>query len=223
MKLPESLAPGASERAVYLLSRYYRVPELPATGYTGARFDSFDPFGTRSDSTNVFTAEDLVAVTFLSVEVPPRAAHQLLVEDRGRFSELLTALGPDRDFARVVDVSEDGFSEAWNLWRELNTVVGLGPTKVSKLMARKRPRLIPIIDSVVREHVYRGSDSYWVALHETLNANHADGLDLHDYLGQLRREAGLGPEVTALRVFDVLAWMDGNGDSEKLLAARRKS
>jgi hypothetical protein len=199
------------------LAAYYQPLGPSGSGFTGGQFDTFDPTGARQLASCEFTADDLVAVTFLSVRVPPRAAFDLLIRRRGHFATLLEELGPDRDFALLPDVSEEAFRPAWLLWRALIDVVGLGPTTVSKLMARKRPRLIPIFDSVINEHVLQGSGKHWITLHDALNREHADGLSLHDYLQSLGEAADLGPAVSAIRIFDVLAWMDGTGQSDRVL------
>ncbi|MET3960607.1 hypothetical protein ABIE44_000541 [Marmoricola sp. OAE513] len=217
MKLPECLLPGAEERAVQVLRAYYR-PHQGARGYTGALFDGFDPNASRTANANCFTSDDLIAVTFLSVDVPPLAAHEILVNQRARFSALLDHLKPDLDFADVPDVSEDAFWPAWDLWRALIDVHGLGPTTVSKLMARKRPRLIPIFDSVIKQYVLGGRSDHWDAMHGALNSHHANGETLAEYLRRLHAMAGMAPDVTSLRVFDVLAWMEGTGNT-----ARRRS
>jgi hypothetical protein len=97
---------------------------------------------------NVFTADDLVAVTFLSVQLGPLAAHVLLDERRSDFSELLEKIGPDHD---LVDEAEEIPADwpAWVLDKELMSLPEVGPTIASKLVARKRPRLVPVYDSVV--------------------------------------------------------------------------
>jgi Family of unknown function (DUF6308) len=119
--------------------------------YTGAAFDTWDSTGTRSRDVNVFTAaDDLVAVTFLSVRVGPLAAYVLLGERGSDFSEILEMIGPDRD---LVDEAEEIPRDwpAWELDRELTCLPDVGPTLASKLIARKRPRLVPVYDSVVRK------------------------------------------------------------------------
>ena len=47
-----------------------------------------------------FTADDLVAVTFLSVQVPPKAARVILDSEAEALNALLAAVGPDRDLVR---------------------------------------------------------------------------------------------------------------------------
>jgi len=74
-------------------------------------------------------------------------------------------------------------------------------------MARKRPRLIPVFDSVIQAHLMGGGDELWVPLHA---AQRADGCALHQQLIQLRTLAALPEDVSALRVLDVLTWMEGS-------------
>jgi len=74
-----------------------------------------------------------------------------------------------------------------------------------KLLARKRPRLIPVYDRVVKT-VTGGDRNYWVPLCRALQA---DDTALHRRLLRLREEAGLPAAVPGLRVSDVIAWMEG--------------
>lgn len=73
------------------------------------------------------------------------------------------------------------------------------------MFARKRPRLRPIWDSVVAE-VTHSPKHLTAPLHKSLAA---DGRELHDRLIRLREQAGLPEQVSALRVFDVVCWMEG--------------
>lgn len=91
-ELPPSLLDASDDRAVAVLAAYYH-PLSGGVGYTGGQFGAFDPSGTRSGSANTYTADDLVAVTLLSVEVPGRAAMEMLVLQRRRFEVLLALTG----------------------------------------------------------------------------------------------------------------------------------
>lgn len=64
-----------SDVAVDLLKRYYAIGEGDSPRYTGARFESITAI---KNDPNVITPADLVAVSLLSVNVPPRAAVRLL-------------------------------------------------------------------------------------------------------------------------------------------------
>jgi hypothetical protein len=89
----------------------------------------------------------------------------------------------------------------------------VGRTKTSKLLARKRPALIPIWDSAIGGVIQTG-DYFWEPLRQELRANDAA---LHRRLLRLRDQAGLARSVTALRVFDVVCWMEGKDRGYKAL------
>jgi Family of unknown function (DUF6308) len=216
-ELPASLLDPTNHRVAAVLAAYHRPPFGKGGGYTGGQFDSFDPSGTRSASANTFTADDLVAVSLLSVEVPGRAAMQMLGLQRRRFETLLESIGSDRDLANEASVAEPDFRPAWELWRALAALPGLGPTTVSKLIARKRPRLIPIFDSIIDATVLGGTGVLWSPMHAALRE---DGYALQERLLRVRTLAGLDESISALRVFDVLGWMDGSGSSSDVVAAQ---
>jgi Family of unknown function (DUF6308) len=74
-----------------------------------------------------------------------------------------------------------------------------------KLLARKRPHLIPVHDRVVKS--VTGSDPhYWQSLCAALREK--DG-NLQKRLLQLQSVSALPACVTPLRVFDVIAWREG--------------
>ncbi|MGV9871042.1 DUF6308 family protein [Rhodococcus koreensis] len=56
---------------------------------------------------------------------------------------LLAAIGPDRDWSTNPDPLAPGWP-AWELETALWALPGIGRTKATKLIARKRPRLFPI-------------------------------------------------------------------------------
>ena len=200
-----------------VLAAYFAPVTRGGGGFTGGQFDAFDRSGTRSASVNTFTSDDFVAVSLLSVDVSARAALELLVSQRRRYEGLLEALGPDMDLVEVPSVTKSDFGPAWEVWSALSELPGLGPTTVSKLMSRKRPRMIPIFDSVVNEVALGGSGVLWSPMHAALTRNnHA----LHHRLLDCRADAGLNACISALRVFDVLAWMDGTGNSDRILASQ---
>jgi hypothetical protein len=96
---------------------------------------------------------------------------------------------------------------AWQLYSALRQLRGIGPTIASKLCARKRPRLVPVYDSVVA----RVTDAYqrqWEPLRLELQRN-----DLHCRLIDLRTEAGVPEHVSPLRVYDVVTWMEGKDET----------
>lgn len=195
-RLPDALQTDSDDRALTYLRRYFGVA---GKRYTGSFFDDWP----HPDS-HRFTADDLVAVSFLSVFVPPLAARQLLQQQAVRFTELLDAVGDDRDLADESATIDSSWA-AWTLEAEVRRLPGVGRTIASKLCARKRPRLLPIYDTVVGR-VTHAEHAQWDPLREALEA---DGGSLHERLLRLRRDAALRENVSALRVYDVVAWMEG--------------
>jgi Family of unknown function (DUF6308) len=203
--LPPSLQSESDKAALKQLHVYYD-PEFGDSGYfTGAAFDGWDSNGSRTGGADRFSADDLVAVTFLSVRVKATSAYWLLGPRAEQYNALLRAMGDDRDFADVDgrDITPD--SPAWTLETELRKLPGVGRTIASKLMARKRPRLVPIYDKVLRQ-VMGLEDGHWQPLNAALRA---DDQALQKRLLELRAVASLPESISALRVLDVIAWRDG--------------
>lgn len=95
-----------------------------------------------------------------------------------------------------------------DLWRAVRKA-GVGPVTTSKLLARKRPKLLPVIDSVVRDtlkHPARGD--FWLTLRESLN----DEGRLYKHLLHIRDKAGIEEGVSIIRCFDVVVWRIGKRD-----------
>ncbi|GAC1601876.1 MAG: hypothetical protein NVS3B6_12340 [Pseudarthrobacter sp.] len=183
-------------------------------GFSGGRWDTFDPSGMRSASANTFTADDLVACSLLSAPIGGGAAVGLLQGRRREFGVLLEHIGPDRDFITLDTTEGPDFAPVRELYAALRSLPQVGQTRATKLLARKRPRLVPIIDQVILAAVFNGAPRQWQPLHEEFRA---DNNALWNLLISLREAAGFGAEVPILRVFDVLAWMDGSGNSERAL------
>jgi hypothetical protein len=77
-------------------------------------------------------------------------------------------------------------------------------------MARKRPGLIPIFDSVVgRVTGFPNSDGTWCAWHEAFSTD-------IEFTGRLQslREAGGLEHIALLRILDVVLWMHGTRGAE---------
>ncbi len=138
------------------------------------------------------------------MNVPATAARVFLHDEPDTFSQLLRELGPDRDLVDEERPLEDDWI-GWRMMAALRTHGDVGGTIASKLLARKRPRLRPIGDSVVAKTT--GTEkNLWEPLRQALRA---DDRALQQRLLRLRTAAGLPDDVTPLRVFDVIAWREG--------------
>ena len=147
----------------------------------------------------------------LSVTVPPEAAIWLRAEGSAALSAELEQIPSDLSiWERGVDLGPD--SAAWRLWDLIRSQRGVGRVIASKVMASKRPALIPIYDAKVAEVLLpepRASDwARWVAYSQS--GESADELKL------LAGIAGgsFKPRISLLRIIDIVIWMRTYGDPE---------
>ena len=184
----------------------YFQPDRPAgtmPRYSGSRFESLAGGGDRPAVANTITADDLVAVTLLSVDVPGDVALQLLEGRLGQdvsqhLAQIPVDVGIGDPVARELLAPASHADVAWTLLEEPH---GMGWVITNKLLARKRPRLIPVYDGVVK-CAFGEPDRFWSLLLTLF----ADGR-LEKRLSHVRSTAGVPETVTPLRVLDVIVWM----------------
>ncbi|HKE74406.1 MAG TPA: DUF6308 family protein [Acidimicrobiales bacterium] len=174
--------------------------------YTGGRFELFAGGGDRPEVADRFTTEDIVAVSLLGVEIPGDAALEVLEGAQGRLAERLAGVPTDLDLAEAGDDAVGPGSAAAHAFDLLDRIPGIAWVTAGKLLARKRPRLIPVYDSVVHLALDRTpDDEFWRPLRDTLR----DEPSLVDRLRELRGAAGIDGRVSVIRVLDVAIWMSG--------------
>ncbi|TMV00092.1 DUF6308 family protein [Streptomyces sp. DASNCL29] len=196
----------ADPQAVVDLRRYFGIGLPPGTvPLTGSRFEHLAGGGDCPEVADRITAEDLIAVQTLSVTVPAPVALDILEGRLGaRLSGLLQAIPRDIDMVDADAVVVADGSPSDRAWSLLCEQYGLSWVIAGKVLARKRPRLLPVYDRVVRCAVGR-PPSFWLALHAALRE---DDAALHRRLLELRQVAGVPETVSALRVCDVAVWMN---------------
>lgn len=178
------------------------------TGYTGSAFETLDGGGDTDEVQNHFSYADCVAVTMLGVHVPARAAVVLTADEDGQLTHLLANIPSDLALEDVDGPLRDVLPACYTLDRLVDALPGLGPTKTSKLLARKRPHLLPVLDDVILNVLGRPS-GVWEPLRQLLRAG------LADELRALREEAGVPDRVSTIRVLDVALWMRHAPDNRK--------
>lgn len=225
MTLPEILTKSRIGEAAGLVSEYYTKLYRNDLPQTGSRFDDWAGGGDKKEVAHVITADDVLAVSFLSVQVTARAAIGLLEARAGEVSNLLEQLPTDLDLSAVrtddytsVLGPQSPAVQLWRLLRGSDTYRwGIGPTTASKIMARKRPRLIPIFDSVVGPLMgHPTCDGQWETWHSVLT----DGSGLPERLKMIREKAAIDYDISDLRTMDVVLWMFGKS---KGVAAHQKT
>lgn len=180
--------------------------------YSGSLFDSFGGGGDRPEVENQITREDMLAVGAVNATMPSGVATQLLSEPvSGRLATLLRQLPTDIDLWDADDATLAVAAQAWEEVRALqeagaqvNGTVD-GWVAGSKLLARKRPRLIPLYDEKVRRVVdLAGGASWWFSLRHTLRLDGEDN-EVRDRICSAMSEAGVC-HVSVLRGLDVILW-----------------
>lgn len=215
MKLPGVLTdPDQRSRALEYLTEYFApypldTQDVPKGRYTGSRFERFRADRREADK-NTFTADDVVSLSLLSVDLKGHAVLHLLEADNARLSALLAQVPADVDLVEVPLADIKAGWPAWDLYDALKEITGIGTTSASKLLARKRPLLIPIRDVDVARSLDLGNGDFWKPLAEALGSPGygAGGVTLHEYLLELRTASGIGDDISPLRVFDVIVWRD---------------
>jgi Family of unknown function (DUF6308) len=175
------------------------------TSFDGRRFERLGGHGDDPVVANQFTAEDLVAVSLLGVTIDPKAALSILEDDRVELDELLEEIPVGVDLWDVAESVVAVGSPADRLWHRLVEIPGIGQTIAGKLLARKRPHLIPIYDTVVEEAVGI-TDRWWVTLRSALQDE-----ALRERLAVLRARSEVGDDISLLRILDVAIWMEARG------------
>lgn len=153
---------------------------------------------------DVITPSDLLAVTLMGELYPPKAVRGLLSAGplREKVSRLLSEIPADLEIweASAEELHSEDAAPV-RLWRELDAFPYVGSTKVSKLLARKRPRLIPIYDRWIEKKVAPISD-YWRVYYEFLSDSSA-----RRKVDELRPDRMTAKELPTLRVLDTAVWM----------------
>jgi hypothetical protein len=205
--LPTLLSWVEHPQATEHLRSYYEPDRAPEAMpyYAGSRFEFFAGGGDRPETADRITLDDLVAVTMLRVDVPGDVALQLFEGDLGpAIAEHLEHIPTDVSIndPAAAELFADG-SPARRAWALLEKPFRMGWVTTNKLLARKRPQLIPVYDQVV-QCAFGEPAGLW----NWLVAMFADdGRVLNDRLLAARDAAGVSRDVTALRVLDVIVWM----------------
>lgn len=179
----------AESHAKALVAAYFD----PAAGFAGGLFDTLgepDPFRV--------TVADLLATSLLDVRFRPAAVRAILGPEADAISARLREVDPAVPIWAGGELLDGPLTELWVLLRRLR---GVGPVTTSKLLARKRPHLVPIVDRVVLRTLGLSPLGSWQAIRGVLMDEE-----------RRARLAALAPAdgVSVLRLLDVLLWMRGS-------------
>jgi len=180
--------------------RDYYSPQNPS-----AYFESVDADNNLRDK---ITGSDLFAVVMLETPIDAQAGLGILVTEAAEITQLLRSIPSEP----LHTLSPEEFDEhlgpdsaAAHLWSILVRQEGIGEIEASKILARKRPHLLPLYDSVVKRVInQQPGDNAWQLWWEALTVD--------DYLesrAETLRRAIDRPELSTLRLLDVLLWYSG--------------
>jgi hypothetical protein len=207
------------------VTRYFGLDENSAAPFDGASFESYG-----ENHPNHITADDLVAVTMLSIplsgtskSLQPR--HAIAIEAQAAEVErLLNQLPHDRDLADLEEgearrlLSWDGpqpspARELYELLRRgLGAVTNPGRVAVYKLLARKRPRLLATRDGRVEAALaHKQPDPWWMPWWYVFERVRQQGGELRSTLEAARASLPQTSHLSLLRAADVAIWMEGMG------------
>ena len=196
--------------AIGLTQRYLAAGAGGRARYSGAYFERIGGGGDRPETSCMFTAEDLLAVTMLSVRIERYHALEILHYRARDLNDLLCQIPTDlglQDPRAAAHIAKDG--PAWRLWDAICDIEPrpednrIGPVAAGKLLARKRPRLLPVYDSRIKKVLGRPrlDNQWWHDLHDLL----VNDLSLVQELEAVRNRAG-ADHMSLIRVFDVMCW-----------------
>ena len=180
------------------IERYFRGVGVNPEPYGGRHFEAFIEL---SDPDS-FGPMDFLAIQALEVSIPSGAALQVLRAAVDKYNDLLMGLPRAPIWEAERAVFEPG-GAAIKLFNLLDDLPGVGITKATKLMAAKRPHLIPIQDAFVQEELVLPEGRFWLPMYDQL----ADE-PLRQFIGDLTKGAPHG--VSLLRCIDVAVWMHVN-------------
>ena len=191
-----SFIAGDQGQATRWLAEYFS-PQADG-GYTGRWFEYFSA---RSDPWHL-DANDVAAATALSVPLDGRALQSLFERAAEFDAHLAEAPGPHATIWDVheADLGDDApLSQAYEV---LRSVPGMGYVTASKMLACKRPHLVPIRDTVVESVL--GADREWWAPWRRVMLDK----ELRDLVERLT-PSEVPPHTSILRRIDVILWRAG--------------
>jgi hypothetical protein len=199
----DRLVRGAERVAsVNALVRYFTDDPRHGGLFPGRRFERFAGGGDAANVRYQFTAADVLAVGLLNTKENLATMALDVLETRlDEINTLLTAI-PCLAIHEVGPEILDGSSPTRQLWDVLRSCGGTNRWASSaKLLARKRPHLLPVIDKRVKHAL--GIDDVWRCLWTWFD----DDPSRTSAVEQLRYEAGGIEDISLLRCLDAVLWL----------------
>lgn len=177
--------------------------------YTGRFFEYFSDQG----APDRFDANDLAACASLSAPVDGRSLNALW----SRIDALNTKLAacPDRTVTLAdIDPSSDGYVALSKLYDTIRDLPDMGKVRTSKLLASKRPALVPIRDSYVEKILGADKQEQWWGPWRELVLHP----DIPSLVDQATPAGSRAASATLLRRLDVILWKEAERRAKRTSA-----
>lgn len=186
------------DRAVECVRGYLTVADDGRPHYRGSLFHGWAGGGDRPAVKDTITADDLVALSLLSMQLPGHVQYELLRDEFVDAAAAVLATIPDG--VDLWDATDADLAAARRLIAMVRGIDGAGFVTAFKLAARKRPRLVPVYDNVV-EKALKSQHSFFEPMREWLSSE-----DVRARLKEIAHRGG-APDMHPTRVFDIVVWM----------------
>lgn len=193
------------------IERYFHGVGKKPKPFDGRHFETFAGMG----DPDRFEPTDILAAGALSVTIPSGSALRLLRDEAEKFNSSLGDM-PHGEFWEAKREVFESEGPAVKLFRILDALPGVGTTKATKLMAAKRPHLVPVQDTFIEEELMEPGGRFWLPMYDQLSDS-----ALREFIGELT--AGAPDEVSLLRRIDVSVWMHVKDRKKAERAAKGKT
>jgi len=170
----------------------------PAGEHAGPTFDLLEP-----NEPEALGPADLLAASIVGAPASALALRRLLDHAVAeQLSARLRAIPTDADLWSAPTAALD---EATALWSQLQEADGIGPVRATKLLARKRPRLVPLVEPAGAGLLELPAGAHWATLRAVLaDAGRRARIEA-------LRPAGAEERLPLLRLFDLAVWAAASG------------
>ncbi len=169
-------------------------------GFAGSTFHDSWLDGRSPEDRDSIQPADLLALNLLDERLRPRAIRTLLGHGRDMAAGFLAQIRSD--IALWEDEAEHSLTWANAMWWWLTEADWIGEAIAGKLLARLRPQLIPMRDSVAAQILTTKPHTLWASLRRELRDP-----DVRSRLEALRPSDVQAPLI---RVLDAAVWMLGS-------------
>ena len=171
---------------------------------------SYKNYDKPSASPDTLTACDIRIANRIQARIP-NTLQKPILDKSDEIERALKSISPESDLA-----DWDKWDELTQLFRILTAINGVKLARATKILHKKRPRLIPILDSVIQKYVRKVSqdsslenEDYADRATACCKVIQKDLKDNHNALLTIRRNVKETNdiELSRVRILDILLWL----------------